>query len=218
MELAELQMAWNLINTDIQSGNLVSEQTVEKTMHRRSQTELAGIKRALHQKFLIGSVTAIISLGAGLASTLVPEHFHPLDFLFDAGETTLFYTTLAVSLSVMLGFNYRAYRAIRRMERQAPSIKHALKEFIRIMETAIRFNIYSDTFMSPIFFTWFYYAYAFREHELGWDLRTLILAVLPIGVGLFSFYFQKYVQYLKFGRYLERLRSYLEALALKKSD
>lgn len=218
MELAELQTAWSLISADIQSKDTVSEQVVEKTMHRRSHAELASIKRALQWKFLIGSVTAAISFGASLASVLAPEHFHPLDFLFGAGETTLFYTTLTASISVMLGFNYRAYRAINLMECQAESIKNALREFIRIMEAAIRFNIYSDTFMSPIFFTWFYYAYTYRELELAWDIKALILLLLPIVVGVVSFYFQKYMQHLKFGRYLERLKTYWESLNLKKVD
>ncbi|PHN03471.1 hypothetical protein [Flavilitoribacter nigricans] len=218
MELAELQSAWNLVNVDVQRKDILDEQAVRTRIRRSSGTELAGIKRALQFKFLIGTTVAVIAIGASLGSALAPREFHPLDFLFSARETTLFYGTLSVSLCCMLFFNHRAYRFIGALERSTEDVKTSLERFIQVMERAMRFNIYSDTFMSPVFFTWFYYAYAFREHDLDWDIRGLLLVLLPVLVGVFSFFFQKYMQHLKFGRYLDRLKYYLQSLDAKKED
>lgn len=215
MELTELQSVWSLINAEIESRELVDEQMVSTTIRKRSNTELSNIKRSLHLKFVMGSVVTLISAGATIASVWFPEKFQPLDFLFNSTETILFYATLTVSLSTMLRFNYRAYREIQSVQTSAVDLKTALERFISVMTTAIRFNIYSDTFMSPIFFTWFYYAYAFQDQMPAWDLRTLMLVILPLAVGIFSFFVQRYLQYLKFGRYLNRLKSYLETLEAK---
>lgn len=218
MELAELQTAWRLVDAEIQSRDSVKEPVLAESIHRRSHSELADIKRALQQKFVIGGLVAAISVGASLASMLAPEEFHPLDFIFKAGETAFFYATLAVSLSVMLGFNYRAYRAIKAIEQQAENVRTTLRQFVSVMEKSIRFNIYSDTFMSPIFISWFYYAYAFRDQPLTWGPRAAVLFILPVLVGFLSFYVQRYIQHLKFGQYLERLKTYLKSLDLEKDN
>lgn len=217
MELAELQSVWSFVTADIEQKDLVDERTVAQTMHKRSKAELANIKRAMHYKFIFGGVTGIICAGSAIASVLVPEHFHPLDVIFGTTETIIFYTTLAIALFTMLWFNHRAYQQIYQVQNGAGDLRSSLGQFIEVMEEAIRFNIYSDTFMSPVFFTWFYYAYAFRDHPLAWDLRTLVLMLFPFAVGIFSFFVQRYLQHLKFGRYLDRLKTYLQALEPKKN-
>ncbi len=83
------------------------------------------------------------------------------------------------------------------------------------MKRAISFNILSDALMTPIIFTWLYYAYAFRDRSLGFDLPTMLLLILPIVIGLSSYFLQKFVQHLKFGKYLNRLTSYLDSLQKK---
>ncbi len=213
MELAELQVAWNTINTSVIEEDRLDEQAVSQLLRKKSNAELSNLKRALHFKFIMAGTISVICIVAAFLSFAYPEDFHPLDFLFSASETTLFYITLAIALLTMLRFNLRAYREIKIVQSSTLSLKESLQRVIKAMETAISFNIYSDTFMSPVFFTWFYYAIAYKNHALSLDLRALILVCVPIVVGLFSYYFQRFMQQMKFGNYVDRLREYLEEVS-----
>jgi hypothetical protein len=95
------------------------------------------------------------------------------------------------------------------------NLKENLRHFISAMKEAIAFNIYSDVIITPIIFTWAYYAYAFKDHTLDFDVRTALLFILPILVGQLSYLLGKFIQHLKFGKYLDRLSSYLESLQKK---
>jgi len=66
--------------------------------------------------------------------------------------------------------------------------------------------------MTPIIVTWVYYAYAFRDHPFDTDLRTVFLFILPILAGVLPYLLGRFMQQLKFGKYLDRLSGYLESL------
>ena len=217
MDLLELKSAWTLLQQEVISNEKVDESEILKAVHGKSKSEISKIKRSLHLKFIIASLS-IIATTAIAVTSFTNSSFNPLDFIFSAIESTIFFLVLAVSISVMVYFNYQAYSQIKSIQNSTLNLKENLQGLIKAMRKAIAFNIFSDTFITPIIFSWVYYAYAFKEHQLGFDSRTVLLFVLPILIGILSFFFQRLMQRLKFGKYLDRLTRYLDFLQKNSSE
>jgi hypothetical protein len=162
-------------------------------------------------KFIIASLSIVGAIGLALISIVSPS-INPLDVIFSPIESTAFFSVMALSVSVMVYFNYKAYSQIKAVQKSSLNLRDNLKSFIDAMNRAIAFNILSDTLMTPVISAWVYYAYAFENHPLGFDLRTALLFVIPIAIGFISYFLQKLMQHLKFGKYLSRLNGYLESL------
>lgn len=211
MELRELKSAWAILHNDVINQDKVDESKILHSLHGKSKSEISKIKRGLHLKFTIASFAIILAIGLAMAS-FKNASLNPLDFIFSPVESSTFYLVMALSVSVMVYFNYQAYRQIKSIQHSSLNLKDNLKDFIKAMKKAIAFNVFSDAFMTPIIFAWVFYAYAFKEHPLGLDLRTALLFILPILIGLLSYFLQRFMQRLKFGRYLDRLIGYLDSL------
>ncbi|WP_425390772.1 hypothetical protein [Ekhidna sp.] len=211
MELLELQATWQLFNDNVIKKDFVEPSTIGETIHQKSKSEIAGIKRSMHFKFIIGTVTMLIGLGMIAAMYFAPD-FNLLSNFLSHSESFGFYIIITLALGAMIAVNHRAYKHIKQLNESTSNLKQGLSHFTRSMRKAMNFNIYSDALMSPVFITWIYYTYAFKNQTIGWDVRSLVLFVLPVAIGLFSYYFQRYAQHLKFGRYVSRLEDYLESL------
>lgn len=214
MDIIELKLAWNIFQQDIVSKDKVEENKIMISIHKKSKSEISKIKRALLFKFVIASLSIAAAICLVFASFLKPS-LNPLDFVFSPFESTLFFIIMALSIAIAVFFNYKAYIQIRDIQQSDLNLKDNLTSFINAMKKAIAFNIFSDAFMTPIVFAWIYYAYAFKNNQLGFDLRTVLLFILPIVIGVLSYFFQRFMQYLKFGKYLSRLNDYLESLQKK---
>jgi len=214
MELLELKATWQLFNDNVIKNDFVEPTTISNSIHQKSKSEIAGIRRSMHFKFIIGTVTMLIGLAMTVAMYFTPD-FNPLSNFLSQSESLGFYVIITLSLGAMIVVNHRAYRQIKELNEGASNLKQGLNNFTRSMRKAMNFNIYSDTLMSPVFITWIYYTYAFKNQPIGWDARSIVLFVLPLAIGLFSYYFQSYAQHLKFGRYVSRLEDYLESLEEK---
>jgi hypothetical protein len=158
-----------------------------------------------------------VAIGLAITS-LTKASLNPLDFIFSPLESATLFVIMALSIGFVVYFNFQAYLQIKAVQSSSLNLKDNLKSFIDAMNKAVAFNIFSDAFMAPIIFTWLYYAYAFENHPLGFDLRTAILFILPLAIGLLSYFLQKYMQGLKFGQYLDRLKDYLDSLQNKSSE
>ena len=211
MDLPELKSAWTLLQQDVIGKDKVDQREILDAVHGKSKSEISKIKRGLHLKFIIASFS-IIAITVIAVASFTNSLFNPLDFIFSPTESAAFFLIMAVSITVMVYFNYEAYRQIKRIQKSSLNLKDNLKSFIIAMRKAIAFNIFSDTFIAPIIFTWIYYAYAFKEHQAGFDSRTALLFVLPVLIGILSYLFQRFMQRLKFGKYLDRLTSFLDSL------
>ncbi len=211
MELIELKSAWELLQEDIVNKDIVEKETIERSIHSKSRSEISKIKRWLHVKFVIASLSLVGAVGLAIVS-VVNKTVNPLEFIFSPAESVIFYLIMAVAISVMAYFNYQAYSQIQAVQFSSYNLKENLACFIDAMKKAIAFNIYSDAFITPVILTWVYYAYAFRTHHPGFDLRTALLVILPVLIGFLSYFLQRFMQHLKFGRYLSRLGGYLESL------
>lgn len=211
MDLIELKLAWNLLQQDVISKDEVGKDKIMTSAHSKSKSEISKIKRGLHIKFIIASVSIVFAAALAFLSILNPA-LNPLDVIFSPLEAAAFFGLMALSLAAMVNFNLRAYAQIEAVETSALNLKENLQDFIGAMKKAIAFNIFSDTIMTPIIFTWVYYAYAFRDHPLDTDGRTALLFILPILVGVISYLLGRFMQQLKFGKYLGRLSSYLDSL------
>lgn len=211
MNVTDLKSAWNLLETDIIRNDTVKEDTIITSVHSQSRSEISKIKRGLQIKFFVASVSAMGASALAILSILYPV-LNPLDAFFSQNESALFFGVMAITISVVVYFNYQAYKHIEAVQSSALNLKQNLQYFIDAMERAITFNIYSDTFITPVIFTWAYYAYAFENQSWGYDLRTALLLILPICIGTVSYIIQKVTQKLKFGKYLTRLNEYIDSL------
>ncbi len=214
MELIELKSAWDLLQQDIVNNDKVEESKIVTSIHSKSKSEISKIKRVLYLKFVVALLSIVAAIGLALIS-IINTTFNPLDFIFSPFESATFFLIMALSISVMVYFNYKAYSQIKSVQSSSLNLKANLESFIGAMKNAIAFNIFSDTIMTPIIATWIYYAYAFKNHQLGFDLRTALLIILPFVIGVLSYFFQRFMQHLKFGKYLNRLSDYLNSLQKK---
>jgi len=211
MELIELKSAWKLLEQDVISKDKVEEDRIFTSVHGKSKSAISKIKRGLHTKFIVASITIIFTTVLAFFSVLKPAA-NPLDFTFSPLESAVFLGLIALTLAAMVYFNFRAYSQMVTLESSVMNLKENLQNVIGAMKKAIAFNIYSDTFITPIIVTWVYYAYAFQDHAPDADFRTLLLFVLPVMVGVLSYLLGSFVQQLKFGEYLHRLGGYLDSL------
>ncbi len=217
MDIVELKSAWAILQQDIVTSDNVDENKILNSIHGKSKSEISKIKRGLHLKFIIAFLTIIIATGLAMTS-FINTTFNPLEFIFSPIESAVFYMIMAILISIMVYFNYQAYSQIKNLQQSSLNLKNNLKSFIETMRKAMTFNIFSDTLMTPIIFTWVFYAYAFKEQQLGFNFMTILLFILPILIGLLSFVFQRFMQRLKFGRYLDRLTDYLDSLEKNSKD
>ena len=215
--MIEIKSAWTLLQEEVIINDMVNENEIFNSVHGKSKSEISKIKRGLHLKFIIALLSVIAAIGLAVTS-FTDSSFNPLDFIFSPVESTIFFLAMALSVSVLVYFNYQAYRQIKGIQHSSLNLKENLRSFIKAMRKAIAYNIFSDAFITPIIFAWVFYAYAFKDHQLGFDLRTALLFVLPVLVGFLSYFFQKFMQRLKFGRYLDRLKSYLDSLQKNSSE
>ena len=211
MDLIELKSAWNLLEQDVISTDTVEEEKIKMSVHSKSKSEISKIKRFLHIKFVVASASILLAAALAFLSVINPA-LNPLDFIFSPFESAAFLGIMALSLAAMVSLNLRAYSQIEAVESSALNLKENLQRFIDAMQKAIAFNIYSDVIITPIIFTWVYYAYAFRDQPLDFDGKTVLLFMLPILMGVLSYLLGKFMQQLKFGKYLDRLSGYLESL------
>ena len=211
MDIIELKSAWNLLQQDIVNNDRVEENKIMTSIHSKSKSEISKIKNSLHFKFIVASLSIVVAISLAIATILNPT-INPLDFVFSPLESVLFFIIMALSVAIMVLLNYKAYIQIRDIQQSDLNLKDNLTSFIHAMKKAISFNIFSDAFMTPVVFAWLYYAYAFKNHPLAFDLRTALLFVLPILVSVLSYFVQRFMQHLKFGKYLNRLNDYLKSL------
>ncbi len=211
MDTLDLKAAWQLLQQDIVKKDKVAESTIQQSLHQASQSEVSKIKRSLYLKFTIATFSILIVCSAGLATYFKPD-LNPLDTFFSSQESAIFYLMLLISIATMVYFNYQAYRQLHKLQQSTCNLREHLESLIHAMHRAMNFNIYSDTFMTPLFATWFYYAYAFKNHTPGFDSRTALLFILPASIGVLSYFLQCYMQKLKFGQYVNRLKQYLASL------
>lgn len=208
MDVMELKLAWGVLQQEVVDRDRVDEETITAMLHRKSGSEISKIKRGLYLKFIIASLAILAAVALALLSVYngAPG---PLDAIFSPVESASLFSVLALSVSIMVYFNFKAYLQIKAIQSSSLNLRDNLRAFIGTMERAIAFNIFSDTFMTPVVTAWAYYAYAFQDHDPGLDLRTVMLVLLPILIGPVSYFSQRYLQQLKFGQYLAQLKAYL---------
>ncbi len=211
MDLTAIKFAWSLLQDTTLEEDKVDKQAIQRALYHKSKSEIAIIRRSLHIKFIIATMAILIAVALACMSVIETES-NPMSFIFSPTESLVFYSVLALSVSIMVFYNYAAYQQMKLVERSSLNLKENLIFFIKAMNRAIDFNIFSDTLMTPIIFTWVYYAYAFKNRDLELDLRTALLFILPILIGILSFFTQKFMQQLKFGKYLDELKVYLNEL------
>jgi len=217
MELIELKNIWQYANSTEEKES-IEEGFVLKTIHKESSTEVSKIKNVIFFKLIFGGLVGIMTLLFSILSIIIPEKVTFFNSIFSPLEYTIFFSSMALSIGVIVFYNYKVFRAITKFQTSSVDIKDSLIRVIRVLENAISINIYSDALITPVMITWLVYAKVFSEKELTLGLGILVLVVIPILTFCISYFFQRYTQKLKFGNYIDRLKSYLKTLEPTKDD
>lgn len=213
MELLELKSVWNAVLDETISKEKVDEFVVEKSIKKDSKSVFAKIKRVMYFKFIIGTLSLIGSLVMLIGSFINPEEFTFYEIVFDLIDNRIFLITIIVFMSAMLSWNFKAFLEIKYFETRTKSIKKSLGKFIDIMGRTIKLNVYSGTAFNSIALGWIFYLV---NNKKGFVEGTFQIALVVIMVTMVSaivfYYLSGYEQKLKFGNYLNQLKSNLDDL------
>jgi len=209
MTIEDLKNDWDLLKDDPSMHFNLSQEMVHQSIHEKAKGEIWQIRRNLRIKFWVGGGSFIMGVVLLVLSLLYPEELNVFEAIFTPQETIIFISSMVVSIGVMLIFNYRAFKKISPTMMQ-DNLRSSLSNFIQSLRSAIRFNIYSDTFMTPLLFGWFVYAYIDRP-ELNYG-QIIVLGISLTGIGFLSYFLQRFMQKRKFGQYLDTLERIHDSL------
>lgn len=213
MELLELKLVWNAVVDQTTSKDNFDELVLEKSIQRDSKSVLAKIKRVMYFKFIFGTLSL---LGGGvmlIGSFLNPGQFMFYEPIFDLTDNRIFLATIIVFISAMLSWNFSAFREIKRFETRATSVKQSLGKFIDIMGRTIKLNVYSGAAFNSIALGWIFYLVNSKKGfvEGTFQIALIVILVTILGAVIFH-YLSGYEQKVKFGNYLDQLKSNLNDL------
>ena len=212
MELLELKSVWSIVAKETIKNHIIDDYVVKTTIQKDSKTTLSKIKRVMKLKLLMGSLVGILTLSFAILSIIKPNEITFFDFAFSPKEYTIFFIIMFLAMFFMVAHNFKAYKVISEFEKSSEDLKTALTKIIKVMKNAMKLNIYSDAFITPIVLTWIVYAKVFSTRDMTLKLGVIVLVIIPIATFLFSFFFQRFSQKLKFGNYVNQLKSYLKSL------
>ena len=213
MDLLELKSVWNMVVDETISKDNVDEFAVERSIKKDSKSVLAKIKSVMYFKFIFGTTTLLVCSVMLIGSFINPEEFTFLEPIFDLIDNRIFLATVIVFMTAMLSWNFKAFREIKSFETKATTIKESLKKLIHIMEKTIKLNIYSSIAFNSVALGWIAYLVNNSKGYIDGIFQITLLVILVIILGAITFYFlSNYEQKLKFGNYVNQLKSNLEDL------
>ncbi len=216
MELLELKSVWDVVVDDTISKERMDGFVVEKSIKKDSKSVLAKIKRVMYFKFSLGSLSLVICIVMLIGSFVNPTKFAFYEAIFDVMDNRIFLATVILFMAAMLSWNFKAFREITYFETSTATVKESLKRFIGIMGRTIKLNIHSGVAFNSIALGWVSYLLNNRKGfvEGTMEITLLVLAAIIIGAVVF-FHLSRFEQKIKFGNYLNQLKSNLKDLQEK---
>ena len=216
MELLELKSVWDVVVEDTISKERMDEFVVEKSIKKDSKSVLAKIKRVMFFKFAFGGLSLVICLIMLIGSYANPEKFTFYENIFDLIDNRIFLATIILFMAAMLSWNFKAFREIKHFETKATTVKESLARFISIMGLTIKLNVYSGAAFNSVAFGWICYLANNKKGFVEGTFQIALMVTLVTILGAVIFYYlSRYEQKLKFGNYLNQLKSYLKDLQEK---
>lgn len=216
MELLELKSVWNAVVEVTLSDERVDGSAVERSIKKDSRSVLAKIKRVMYFKFFFGGLTLVTCLVVFIGSFINPAKFAFHEAIFDLADNRMFLATGIIFISAMLSWNFKAFQEIKRFETTARSVKKSLEKFVAIMAKTIRLNIYSGTAFNAMVFGWICYLINTKLDVVTGTIPIIFMAIGVIALsGLIFYVLARYEQKVKFGNYVDQLKSNLNDLQEK---
>lgn len=216
MELLELKSIWDAVVDETISQEKVDEFVVEKSIKKDSKSVLGKIKRVMYFKFIFGGLTLVGSIVMLIGSFITPEKFTFLENIFDIIDNRIFLANVFLFMSAMLSWNFRAFREIQNFQMRPINVKLSLARFIGIMGQAIKLNVYSSVVFNSIALGWMCYLVNNYKRFVEGTLQISFLVIGVVSISAFIFYFlSRFEQKMKFGNYLNQLRSNFKDLEEK---
>ncbi|MEM7086674.1 MAG: hypothetical protein AAF489_10860 [Bacteroidota bacterium] len=216
MELLELKSIWDGVVDETISNNSVDEFVVGKSIKKESKTVLTKIKKVMYLKFAIGSLSLVICWVMLIGSLLNPEKFTFYENIFNLSDNRIFLVTVITFMSAMLAWNFKAFRKIRHFETRSNNVTESLRRFVRIMENTIKLNVYSGVAFNSVAFGWIFYLLNNKKDYFTGAMEVFLMTTLVIIIGGFlSYFLSRFEQKIKFGNYVDQLKSLLNDLKEK---
>lgn len=213
MELLELKSVWNAVVDETISNDTIDTFVVEKSIKKDSKSVLGKIRRVMYFKFIFGTTTLLVCLVMFIGSFINPVQFIFLEPIFDLIDNRFFLVTVSIFMIAMLSWNFKAFREIKRFQTSATTIKESLRKFIDIMGKTIKLNVYSSVAFNSAAVGWISYLVNNKKGFVEGIFQITLMVALVTTVGAVVFYFlSRYEQKIKFGNYLNQLKSILEDL------
>ncbi len=216
MELLELKSIWNVVIEETISKDKMDEFVVEKSIKKESKTVLAKIKKVMYLKFAVGGLSLVLCVVMLIGSFMEPEKFTFYENILDLTDNRIFMATFILFMSMMLSWNFRAFREIKNFQTIATSVKESLGRVIGIMERTIKLNVYFGALFNAMVLGWVFYLLNNKKDFFMSTIEVVLATALVFLIGIFLFYFlSSYEQKIKFGNYLDQLKLYLKDLQEK---
>lgn len=212
MKLSELKSTWNALEEEKAPKDTSAILGLERLPKTHSRSTLAKIKRSLLFKLWFAGTTLLISSTILTGSFIRPAKFTFFESFLDLTDNRILLVTMVIFLVIILIGNARAFKEIRSFQTKADTIKVSLAHFIGIMERTIRLNIFTNTAFNTLVVGWIGFLIGQRTGIFG-EVEPLMVPLALGGLGALLFYrLAQYGQQLKFGRYLDQLKSNLKTL------
>ena len=213
MELLELKSVWNTVVDEIIPKDTIDTFVLEKSIKKDSKAVLGKIKRVMYFKFIFGTFSIIFGSVLFIGSFINPDKFTFLKTIFSLIDHQIFLVTIIAFMVTMLIWNFRAFYEIKQFESKTTNIKVSLEKFIGIMAKTIKLNVYSSIAFNSVALGWIAYLVNNKKHFIEGTFQTALLVAAVVMVSAITFYFlSNYEQKLKFGNYLNQLKSNLNDL------
>ena len=211
MELLELKSVWDVAIEDAISKERVDEFVVTKSIKKDSKTVLNKIKRVMYFKFFLGGLSLILCTTVLVGSFIEPENFTFYESVFDLNDNRIFLGTIVLFMSAILSWNFKAFREVSHFETTTASVKESLRKLVSIMGKTIQLNIYSGAAFNALALGWVFYLINNKKGFFMDTIEIVLMTVLVIVVAvILSFFISRFEQKLKFGNYLNQLKSNLK--------
>lgn len=216
MELLELKSIWKAVIEEAISKNKMDELIVEKSIRKNSKTVVAKIKRVMYVKFVIGGLSLVLCIYMLIGSFMEPENFTFYENIFDLTDNRIFLATFILFMSMMISWNFRAFREIKNFQTITTSVKESLGGVIGIMERTIKLNVYFGVLFNATALGWVFYLLNNKKDFFISTVEVVLATASVFLLGGFLFYFLSiYEQKIKFGNYLNQLKLLLKDLQEK---
>lgn len=215
MELEQLKTTWIKTSEDQVTNYQVDREEISWIISKKSNTTISNIKRNMLIKIFLTGFVGIFALSTGCIHLFgfieEPLYLEKILTVIELGVILFTMGCILIGISIT---NIRFYRRIKEFESSSDSLSITLNNVNGIIESVMWLGISSDLFVTPLVTGFIAYIRLYNREAFILDSRVFALAAIFFGFGVFSFFMNRWTMHKKFGKHLDKLKSYLKELEI----